>query len=90
MLLQNGMLFTKSFVHCLLLSLFGYGYFWYCVVCFLVVCHLYYLWLECCLIVHCGCIFCFAVSGVQIILECHLQDLSLCVCLTDSGGIAWL
>ena len=28
-------------VHCSLLSFFGYGYFGYCVTCFLVVCHLY-------------------------------------------------
>ena len=75
-------------VFCLLLSFFGYGYFWYCVVSFLEMCHLYCFQFEHCLLVHCGCMFCFPVSGIQIILECLLQDLSFCVCLTDPGGIA--
>ena len=67
------------FVHCSLLSFFGYDSFWYCVVFFPIVCQLYCFQLEGGLIVHCRCIFCFTVSGFQIVLDCLLEDLSFCV-----------
>ena len=51
-------------------------------------CQLYSFQLECCLTVHCGCMFCFAVSGFQIVLDCLLHDLSFCICLIQGDCLA--
>ena len=42
------------------------------------------------LIDECGSEFYLYVSGFQLVLECHSEVLSLCVCPTDPEGIVWL
>ena len=78
-----------SIVHCYLSLVMVISGIVLCAFLLCVTC-VYCFQLEHCLIVYCLCMFCFAVSGCQIVLECLLQDLSFCVCLTDPRGIAQL
>ena len=57
---------------------------------FLFVCPLYCFQLEHCLIVYFLCMFCCVCIFFHTALECLLQDLSFCICLTDPRDIAQL
>ena len=62
----------------------------YCFMYFVAVYYSCYFLCDCCLIGHCECEFCLSSSGFQSVLECYLEDLSLCVCHTDPRGIGQL
>ena len=81
----HWLFFCSLFIH----HLFVWHCFSYCLVCFLAVCYSCCFLCGCCLIDHCGCESCLYVSGFQSVLECHLDDLWLCVCQTESQRYCW-
>ena len=90
MLLLSGMLLTVSF--CPLLTVIFVWLLLFLVFCCVLSCGVSLVLFpsEHYLLFIVGVCFFFAVSCFQIVLECLLQDLSFCVCLSDPRGIAEL
>ena len=78
------------FAHCSFSHLFDWCCFCYCLMSFLAVFYSYCFLCGCCLTDCCWCELCLYMSGFQSVIECHPEDLPLCVCPTDPKGIVQL